>query len=71
VGFADWDTDLWTDQYHLMSHLAPDNRVLFIESLGLRQPQLAGRDLARIARRLRRDWRRLGPQTDCTRFGRW
>ncbi len=54
VGFADWDTELWTNQHHLMSRLARNNRVLFIESLGLRRPQLAGRDLARIARRLRR-----------------
>ena len=54
VGFADWDTELWTNQQHLMSRLARENRVLFVESLGLRQPQLAGRDLARIARRLRR-----------------
>jgi glycosyltransferase involved in cell wall biosynthesis len=54
VGFADWDTDLWTNQHHLMARLARDNRVLFVESLGLRQPQLAGRDLKRIARRLRR-----------------
>ena len=54
VGFADWDAELWTNQHHLMSRLARDNRVLFIESLGLRTPQLAGRDLARIARRLRR-----------------
>jgi len=54
VGFADWDTDLWTNQHHLMSRLAQHNRVLFVESLGLRQPQLAGRDLKRIARRLRR-----------------
>jgi glycosyltransferase involved in cell wall biosynthesis len=54
VGFADWDTELWTNQHHLMARLARDNRVLFVESLGLRQPQLAGRDLARIARRLRR-----------------
>ena len=54
VGFADWDTDLWTNQHHLMSRLAAENRVLFVESLGLRRPQLAGRDLARIARRLRR-----------------
>jgi glycosyltransferase involved in cell wall biosynthesis len=53
VGFAEWDTELWTNQHHLMSRLAKDNRVLFIESLGLRRPQLAGRDLARIARRLR------------------
>lgn len=54
VGFADWDTELWTNQHHLMARLARENRVLFVESLGLRQPQLAGRDLARIARRLRR-----------------
>jgi glycosyltransferase involved in cell wall biosynthesis len=54
VGFADWDTELWTNQHHLMSRLARENRVLFIESLGLRQPQLAGRDLARLWRRLRR-----------------
>jgi glycosyltransferase involved in cell wall biosynthesis len=54
IGFADWDTELWTNQHHLMSRLARENRVLFVESLGLRQPQLAGRDLARIVRRLRR-----------------
>jgi glycosyltransferase involved in cell wall biosynthesis len=54
VGFADWDTELWTNQHHLMSRLAVDNRVLFVESLGLRRPQLAGRDLRRILRRLRR-----------------
>jgi glycosyltransferase involved in cell wall biosynthesis len=54
VGFADWDTELPTNQHHLMSRLAAGNRVLFIESLGLRRPQIAGRDLRRIARRLRR-----------------
>ena len=54
IGFADWDTELWTNQHHLMSRLARENRVLFVESLGLRQPQLAGRDIKRIARRLRR-----------------
>jgi glycosyltransferase involved in cell wall biosynthesis len=53
VGFADWDTDLWTNQHHLMSRLARENRVLFVESLGLRRPELAGRDLARMGRRLR------------------
>lgn len=54
VGFADWDTELWTNQHHLMARLARDNRVLFIESLGLRKPQIAGRDIQRILRRLRR-----------------
>ncbi len=57
VGFADWDTDLQTNQHHLMKRLARENRVLFVESLGLRRPQLAGRDLKRIARRLVRGLR--------------
>ena len=54
VGFADWDAELWTNQHHLMARLARRNAVLFVESLGLRRPQLAGRDLRRIARRLQR-----------------
>src|ERR1700734_1726903 len=54
VGFADWDTALQTNQHHLMKRLAIENRVLFVESLGLRRPQLAGRHLKRIAARLRR-----------------
>ena len=35
VGFADWDTELWTNQHHLMSRLARDNRVLFVLCIGL------------------------------------
>jgi glycosyltransferase involved in cell wall biosynthesis len=58
VGFADWDAPVWTNQHHLMARLAATNRVLFVESLGLRRPQLASRDLRRIGRRLVRG---LGP----------
>jgi glycosyltransferase involved in cell wall biosynthesis len=54
VGFADWDSELPTNQHHLMARLARRNAVLFVESLGLRRPQLAGRDLRRIGRRLHR-----------------
>jgi glycosyltransferase involved in cell wall biosynthesis len=54
IGFADWEGGLWTNQQHLMSRLARHNHVLFVESLGLRRPQLAGRDLRRMARRVRR-----------------
>lgn len=56
VGFSDWDTEGWTNQHHLMSRVAASgSRVLFIESLGLRRPDLgSGRDLRRIVRRLRR-----------------
>jgi glycosyltransferase involved in cell wall biosynthesis len=57
VGFADWATALQTNQHHLMKRLARENRVLFVESLGLRRPQLAGRDVRRIARRLLRGLR--------------
>jgi glycosyltransferase involved in cell wall biosynthesis len=52
LGFGEWDAELWTNQQHLMSRLAKDNRVMFVESLGLRQPRLAGRDLRRMARRV-------------------
>ena len=56
VGFNDWDNEVWTNQHHLMYRLAASGSpVLFIESLGVRRPSLAsGRDLRRIARRLRR-----------------
>jgi glycosyltransferase involved in cell wall biosynthesis len=54
VGFSDWEADVPTTQHQLMRRLAADNRILFVESLGLRRPQLAGRDLQRMARRLRR-----------------
>jgi glycosyltransferase involved in cell wall biosynthesis len=54
VGFNDWGAEVWTNQHHLMACLAAANRVLFVESLGLRRPTLAGRDLTRMARRLRR-----------------
>jgi glycosyltransferase involved in cell wall biosynthesis len=32
--------------------VAKDNNILFVESLGLRRPQIAGRDVRRMARRL-------------------
>jgi glycosyltransferase involved in cell wall biosynthesis len=53
IGTADWASSLWTNQQHLMSRLARDNRVVFTESQGLRRPTLAGRDVRRILRRLR------------------
>jgi glycosyltransferase involved in cell wall biosynthesis len=52
IGTADWTSSLWTNQQHLMSRLARDNRVVFTESQGLRRPTLAGRDVRRVARRI-------------------
>jgi glycosyltransferase involved in cell wall biosynthesis len=59
VGFSDWGRDLLTNEQHLLSRLAANNRVLYIESLGVRRPQIAGRDLKRIARRLLKGLRPL------------
>lgn len=61
VGFADWDTENWTNQQHLMSRLAHQNSVLFVESLGLRKPTVSARDLRRMARRL---WRGIRPLSE-------
>jgi glycosyltransferase involved in cell wall biosynthesis len=52
IGTADWESSLWTNQQHLMSRLARGNRVVFTESLGLRRPTMAGRDVRRMLRRV-------------------
>lgn len=53
ISSADWDAPLWTNKQHLMSRLAQSNRVLYVESVGLRVPTLARQDRSRLARRLR------------------
>ncbi len=52
VGFSDWGRDVLTNEKHLLTRIAHENRILFVESLGLRRPELAGRDVRRMARRL-------------------
>jgi len=61
IGSADWATELPINQHQLMGRLAAENSVLFVESLGLRKPQLAGRDLSRLWRRLKRGLRGARP----------
>lgn len=61
IGSADWATELPINQHQLMGRLAAENSVLFVESLGLRRPQLAGRDLSRLWRRLKRGLRGARP----------
>lgn len=52
---ADWDHPFWTNKQRVASQLAAAGfRVLYVESLGLRQPTATSRDLARIARRIER-----------------
>ena len=56
---ADWDTEYWTNKQHMARHLAKEGyRVLYVESIGLRQPTISGQDLGRLWRRL---WRGIQP----------
>lgn len=50
---ADWDNPFWTNKQHTAKGLAEKGfTVLYVESLGLRQPQLKSTDVTRIFRRL-------------------
>lgn len=51
-GFAEWDAKLKTNQHYVMEGLSSVNRVLFIESLGLRRPTLQKKDLLRLLWRI-------------------
>ncbi len=52
---ADFDHPFWTNKQHVAVHHAQrGSRVLYIDSLGLRRPSARGRDLRRMAKRLRR-----------------
>lgn len=54
---ADYDAAAWTNKQHLATRLAGHLNVIYIESLGLRQPTFALADIRRISRRL------LGPSS--------
>ncbi len=56
ISSADWDNPYWVNQQHIMSRLASQNRVLYIESMGLRRPVMQSKDIKRIGRRLKRFW---------------
>jgi glycosyltransferase involved in cell wall biosynthesis len=50
---ADWDNPFWTNKQHTAVQLAKKGfTVLYIDSLGLRQPQLKTADLTRIFKRI-------------------
>lgn len=49
---ADFDADVWTNKQHLAVGLANSRRVLYIESFGLRAPNLSASDLRRIVSKL-------------------
>ena len=51
VASASWDA-MWVNAQHLMSRLAKDNRVLYLNSMGLRAPGASRSDLVKIKNRL-------------------
>lgn len=54
---ADWAAPYWTNKQHIADRLAKaGHRVLYIESPGIRPPQVNSRDFLRIVNRLRRAW---------------
>jgi len=56
----DWASGLKTSKYHIARHLARRNRVLFVNSVGLRAPTASGRDVKRATSKLAAFFR--GPQ---------
>ena len=48
----DWSSGLKTSKYHVARQLARHNRVLYVNSIGLRAPTASGRDLRRIVDKL-------------------
>ncbi|HIC91616.1 MAG TPA: glycosyltransferase family 1 protein, partial [Syntrophaceae bacterium] len=52
----DWHSGLKTSKYHIASRLTPANKVLFINSIGLRRPTISAHDGMRILHKLK-SWR--------------
>lgn len=49
---ADFDSAVWTNKQHLAVGLAADHDVVYVESLGLRQPTISVSDVRRVADKL-------------------
>src|SRR5438132_11037615 len=57
VCFAnDWESDP-TSKHQVMQILARENRVLWVNSIGLRRPGVTNQDLFRMLKKLRQFWR--------------
>jgi teichuronic acid biosynthesis glycosyltransferase TuaH len=52
-GTADWNQPIATNQHYMVREISAAYPVLFVESLGLRRPELSRADLGRIVKRLR------------------
>jgi teichuronic acid biosynthesis glycosyltransferase TuaH len=54
LGTADWDQPIATNQHYVAREIAAEYDVTFSESMGLRRPEIAMRDIRRIWKRLRK-----------------
>lgn len=54
LGTAEWDQPIATNQHYIARELARTSDVTYVESIGLRRPELRVRDLRRIVGRARR-----------------
>ncbi|MCX7927262.1 MAG: glycosyltransferase [Candidatus Omnitrophica bacterium] len=50
----EWDSGLKTSQYHIAIRLSRENKVLYINSIGLRKPKASRSDLTRIINKLKK-----------------
>lgn len=63
LGTADWNQPIATNQHYAVRELARSCDVTFVESTGLRRPELSRRDIVRILRRVRRMMRTVPPNS--------
>lgn len=52
LGTADWDQPIATNQHYVVRELCQQFDVIYVESMGLRRPQVSREDIRRIKRRL-------------------
>ncbi len=53
IASANWDDNSWVNVQHIMLRLARNNKILYIDSIGLRRPNITKRsDFSRVVRRL-------------------
>lgn len=55
----EWDSGLKTSQYHISIRLATNNKVLYVNSIGLRKPTASKEDFLRIIDKLKRYFKGL------------
>jgi glycosyltransferase involved in cell wall biosynthesis len=52
IGSADWEAKTRTSTHHIAANLSKNNRVLYVDSIGQRAPQVSARDYSRIRSRI-------------------